>query len=474
MRGLFGRDSLYVLIWGLQVGVAALSIPVTTRLLGRNFGVVTTAFAVMQILVPLCSFSLSTSVQRAYRADGGARDARRTITLMFVTAGITLAIATATRPYWIGLLRLDRNARIAVEYAIVWAALSALTNAGLAFIRSANKLLAFVVVSLIQSVIAVIASVALIVLVRRTPAEFVLGQLLSQAPAAALALAVARPLPIRVRDLPLMRRALGYSAGLVPASLATFLMSSSDRIVIRHDLPIIQASRYGAVYNLAAIPILLLGSLDSIWLPRFFAMAESSTLSTLVASSRDALYQLLIPVILGLSFGLPLVLAVWVPRSYDPAGLYLVVATISVSGFAVVGWSAANRVLLLAGNTRPVGLCMVIAAIFNVAANVVLDPVIGLEGAALSTLLAYVLLHALTLRFAHRARPLRRPPLRLALYCAATVISAAACSAMPASGAFVIVRSATTLVCLAGFAATLRAVVGSGRRRVVSGATSAS
>jgi hypothetical protein len=79
-------------------------------------------------------FSLSTSVQRAYRADDGARDARRTITLMFVTAGITLAIATATRPYWVGLLRLDRNA----------------------FIRSANKLLAFVVVSLIQSVMAVI------------------------------------------------------------------------------------------------------------------------------------------------------------------------------------------------------------------------------------------------------------------------------------------------------------------------------
>jgi hypothetical protein len=78
--------------------------------------------------------------------------------------------------------------------------------------------------------------------------------------------------------------------------------------------------------------------------------------------------------------------------------VYLVVATISVSGFAVVGWSAANRVLLLAGNTRPVGLCMVVAAIFNVAANVVLDPVIGLEGAALATLLAYVLLHALTLR----------------------------------------------------------------------------
>jgi hypothetical protein len=32
MRGLFGRDSLYVLIWGLQVGVAALSVPITTRL----------------------------------------------------------------------------------------------------------------------------------------------------------------------------------------------------------------------------------------------------------------------------------------------------------------------------------------------------------------------------------------------------------------------------------------------------------
>ena len=67
ISGLFGRDSSYVLVWGLQVGVAALSIPVTTRLLGTGFSAVTTSLAVMEILVAVGVFSLPPAVQRNYR-----------------------------------------------------------------------------------------------------------------------------------------------------------------------------------------------------------------------------------------------------------------------------------------------------------------------------------------------------------------------------------------------------------------------
>jgi O-antigen/teichoic acid export membrane protein len=458
MRGLFGRDSIYLVVWALQVGVAALSIPIATRLLGRTYGVVTTAMAVMQILVAISAFSLPIAIQRVYRADGGARDSRRTITLTIVTATITLIVATVTRPYWIGALRLG-SADTAIEYAIIWASLTGITFAGLALLRSENKLLLYTLVSLLQSVVSVVVSILLIVFVHRSATEFVFGQLISQAAAAVLALAATRPLPIRPVDLPLVRRALRYSSGLVPGALAGFVLAASDRLIIRHYLPILQASRYGAVYNIAAIPMLILGILDTVWMPRFFAITDDSLLSKLLADSRDALYRLLIPATLALSFGAPLVLSVWVPPSYHPDGLVLVVVTISIGAFPLAGFIASNRVLLLSDHTGPVGVCMVSAAAFNVAANIVLVPAIGLEGAALATLVAYGLLHLLVLLFARRYRPLKRPSPRLVACCVGAIAVCGASAAIPSTGVFAVVRGVATVACAIVFAAMLRTLI---------------
>jgi O-antigen/teichoic acid export membrane protein len=468
MRGLFGRDSIYLLVWALQVGVAALSIPITTRLLGATFGVVATAMAVMQILVAIAAFSLPTAIQRVYRPGDAARESRRTITLTIVTAVVTAAVATLTRPYWIGLLRLG-GASTAIEYAIIWASLTAMTYAGLALLRSANRLALYAIVSLIQSVVSVVVSVALVVFVHRSATEFVFGQMISQAAAAAVALIATRPLPIRIRDLPLVRKALIYSGALVPGAMAGFVLSASDRLIIRHYLPLLQASRYGAVYNIAAIPVLLLSVLDTVWMPRFFALTDRGPLlSELLADSRDALYRLLIPAVLALSFAAPLVLSVWIPPSYHPAGLSLVVVTISVSAFPAASFMSSNRVLLISGNTGPAGLCMVAGAAFNVAANIVLVPAIGLEGAALATLLAYVLLQALILPFSRRSRTLRRPPLRLVAACTTAAAIATGVTAIPATGAFAVLRALATLGCAIVFAAMLQSLVAPERKNLLS------
>jgi len=65
------------------------------------------------------------------------------------------------------------------------------------------------------------------------------------------------------------------------------------------------------------------------------------------------LYGLLIPAVLALSFSAPLVLSLWLQPKFHPAGLVLVVVTISVGGFPMAGFFAANRVLLISGKTAP-------------------------------------------------------------------------------------------------------------------------
>jgi O-antigen/teichoic acid export membrane protein len=469
MQGLFGRDSIYLLVWGLQVGVAALSIPVTTRLLGAGFSVVTTSLAVLQVLVAIGVFSLPPAVQRNYRETDGGADARRIVTLTIVTATITLVVAMATGPYWSGAVGLG-NFSAVLHYAVIWASLSAVTFSALALLRSRDMLFAYGLVSLMQSVVAVGVGVVLIVFVRRTATEFVLGEMLTQGVAMVLALYLTRPLPIRRRHLKLVRDTLKYSGALVPAAIAGFLLTASDRLIINHDLPQamhLQVARYGAVYNIASVPILLLGLLDTVWLPRFFSLADDTMLSKLLADSRDALYGLLIPAVLALSFSAPLVLSLWLQPRFHPAGLVFVVVTISVGGFPMAGFFAANRVLLISGKTGPVAVCVVTSALVNIALNVVLVPVWGVEGSALSTLVAYMLLHALVVRFARRIRHLRRPPPRRMISCAAAVAVAAVAVAVPSHGLFAVARVLATLASLAVFGVVLQRLISPGKETLL-------
>lgn len=420
MRGLFGRDALYLLVGASQSGLAALSIPVMTRLLGKGYGVVATSIAVMQLLLSIGLLCLHTAVQRNYRAADHGRDARRTVSLAVISSGIFLIAEFATGSLWAPALSLGNFGR-AVQYAVIWAALTAVTWAGLALIRSRNLLRVYALISVIQSFVATLFGVLLVVFVQRTAAEFIFGEMLMQVVAAAIAMAVVRPIMLRRRDLDLARRSLKYSLPLVPAAVSTFLLTTSDRIVIRADLPLLQLARYGAVYNVASIPLLLLGLLDQAWLPRFFAIEDARLRRTLLAESRDALYRILIPVALAFGFGIPLLLAVWVPHDYDAAGLVIVVLTISVGAFPLANFISTNRVLLISGRTIFTALCMAVTAVFNIVANIALVPVLGIEGSALSTLLAFVLLALLSAAAARRIEHLGPPSVKVLAMSAAAV-----------------------------------------------------
>lgn len=459
MRGLFGRDSIYLVVWVLQVGFAALSIPINTRLLGSGgFGTVTTSLAVMQILVALGVFSLPTAVQRSYEQADDDGDARRIVTLSIFTAAITLGVALATGSLWAGVLHAGGFGG-ALEYAVIWASLTAVTYAALALLRSRDQLRGYGIVSLLQSAVAEVFSVLLVVLVHRTAAEFILGELLAQAVALAVALYMTRPLPIRRRHLRMVRDVLRYSGALLPAGIAAFLIVTSDKLIIRAELPVGQIARYGAIYNIAAIPVLILGILDTVWLPRFFAMTDERARAALLADSRDATSALLIPTILALSIGVPLVLLFWVPASFHPRGLWLETVTIAASGFPVASTIASRRVLLITGNTLPAGLSAIAGALVNIALNLALVPVIGIEGSALATLAAYTAMMIAVHVASRRTLVLRRPPVRLTAGCVAAVAVGALSTAAPITVAFAAARVVATLVCMFAFVVLLMRIV---------------
>ena len=410
---LFGRDSVYMVLWGVQVVAAALVTPFLTRLLDvPGFGLVVTANAVMQVLFVLTGLGLYSAIQRKYATD--TEGAFRLLTFSIVAAlGLTV-LADVTGTVWAPLVGFETYGG-ASRLAVLWAGLSAVTNASLALLRSQDRLLAFSTVSMLQSVIAEVTSLLLVALFAPTATMFVLGQVLAQALALALGLALAPPRAVRLRDRDLVTAALVFGLPLVPAVLSTFVLDTSDRLIIQAQLGSAEVARYQVAYNVGAMPMLLLSVLNASWMPRIFSLKASDERAAVIAASRDLLYRLLVPTLVGLVVSAPLLLRIWAPPEYDTDGLLLVNAIVILCAIPCTATLSSTRALMAEGRTGYLAAAQGGAAALNVALNILLLPVLSLVGSAIATALSMIALAVLLVwRERQVTRVIAPPPSLLA------------------------------------------------------------
>ena len=461
MRSLFGQDSVYMLLWVLQLLGAAALTPLMTRLMNpHEFGGVAASNAAMQVLFVLAGLGLQTAIQRQYARESGPDEASRLLTMSILLAVLVTVVAYVTAGLWGRPLGFGPHMQ-ALRLALLWAGTAAVTNSALGLLRSQERLLAFSAVSLIQSVVAEATSLVLLVTLRPTAEMFVLGQLLAQLAAVALSLALTRPAPLRRRDQRLAAMGLAFALPLVPAVLGTFVLGAGDRLIVQANLGIEAVARYQVCYNIGSAPMLLLSVLHTAWLPRFFALENGGERAVVLQTSREALYQLLAPVIVGLSLGAPLVLSVWAPKAYRTNELLLMTAVIIISAVPYTAGLCAIRRLLLDGRTTAIAVGTVVAAGVNVLLNLALVPVAGLLGSAVATLLAYGLLHLLLLQRVATPHGWRRWHIGTAsgtVRCLTGMAAALLAAEIPASGNYLAVRAVLAVACLAWFVFVLHQI----------------
>jgi O-antigen/teichoic acid export membrane protein len=464
LRGLFGRDSLYMLIWGIQIVGAALVTPIVTRVMDTaEFGGVAAAYAVMQVTFVVAGLGLSTAIQRQYAGSDGPARARRLLSLALAAALLVIVVLDTTGSLWSAQLGFG-SYEGAVRLAVIWAGISAVTNSALALLRSMDRLLVFSCVSLLQSVAAEAASLGLVTTVSPTATMFVLGQLAAQTLALGLALLYLRPALLRRTHSALVRTSLAYGLPLVPAVLSTFVLSAADRFIVQDQLGPSELARYQIAYNIGSMPLLLIGVLSNAWLPRIFALERTRERAAVLAASRDSLYALLIPVVLGLSIGSPLMLRIWAPERYRPDELLLVTALVIVAVLPYTAGMTATRALLAQGHTRWIAGMTLVAAVANVLLNLILVPRYELVGSALATLLAYLLLQRLLVLRPRAVAPI--PPTSRTRVLALTGVALAAllASELPTSGLGMVLRSVAVLATVAWFAWQMSSITTAGAR----------
>ncbi|MCJ7515973.1 MAG: polysaccharide biosynthesis C-terminal domain-containing protein [Dehalococcoidia bacterium] len=193
-------------------------------------------------------------------------------------------------------------------------------------------------------------------------------------------------------SIPVIKSYLTISLPLVPAWLCWWTYSLSCRYIIGYFLGVEAVGVYAAAYVLATVIEFLFNPLIVVLLPATAYLYENNKIQDVKTHLKYSfkLYLLFaIPCVLGISILAKPLLATATTAEFT-AG-FLVVPIIALAEIFMGCGSIIMTVPLLLKRTRTILLIEGISAATNVAMNIVLVPLIGILGAAVSTLVAFIL-----------------------------------------------------------------------------------
>jgi O-antigen/teichoic acid export membrane protein len=392
--------------------------------------------------------------QKVFAGTDGDRRSRGVLAISAVLAVAASLVLALAAPAWGPAVGLDRvlDARLAA----LWAACFALTMTSLAMLRSRDKLRMVIFVAALQSVGAQAAGVLLLYWWAPTVTSYLSGLIIGQGAAALIGLLALRPVWSALAAIRRYGPIFLFSLPMVPQQLSGYILGLGDRVVIRHDLGSAAVGRYSVAYNVGSLGFILLVFLGWAWMPRIYAVADRVARSRLLASSRDMMNLLLIPVVCGLAAGAPLVLEVWVPQSFHPAELTPIVAIIAICTFPFGQFQANLRALMSEGRTGRAAVATLVAAAVNIGLNVVMVPFLGITGSAIATVLSYALCARLIRPPVSSGLQVPGASVLLRTLIGGAVVVTLALGVLPTSPVWLSIRLAMSALALLAFALLLR------------------
>jgi O-antigen/teichoic acid export membrane protein len=197
-----------------------------------------------------------------------------------------------------------------------------------------------------------------------------------------------------------MKRLTTYALPLIPASLSMWALRLADRPLIEHFVGLQAAGIYDVGYKVASLLMVAITPFTLAWPPFAFAHMKDPDAPDLY---RDVLTAMAtVCTLLGIGiFALRRELVLLF-------GSIKYVGAVSVVGWVVVGQIALALYLILSigpritKRTNQIAAVCAIAAVMNIALNILLLPRFGIVGAAFATMIAYVILAALVYAFGRR------------------------------------------------------------------------
>lgn len=453
---LFGRGMLYVVVWSSQLVISTLISPVLAYLLGPgDFGSLASGLAIFQVVSVVAVLGLDQALVLQRAEDGHSRSARGLIAVGTVLAVVICTAAAASSPLWREFLGFRGDGTLVLA-AVVWAAPAAVVQMCLALLLAEDRLRPFVIVSIVSGAGGQVAGIVAILVFAIDPVVYLGGCIVAQLAATVIAAVAIRPRLGGLRETRIARRAVRLGIPLAVGGLAYFVLNAGDRLVIQAIAGADEVGRYQVAYVVGSVMILLLTFVSASWTPRFAAIRNAVERWTVACRSRDDLYRILIPAILGVTLASPVLLRLVAPSSFRPESLRVVVFVVALAALPQVSSVVTGRLLLVQRRGVVLGGITGIVALLNIGLNILLVPVWGIAGAAAATFVAYALMSFLQLRSLPREPRWLRPPARLIVGAGLAISVAGTSLFLPQTTVWNAALLVAALACLPWFLRQLR------------------
>lgn len=407
---LSGHTLIY-LVGSLGAKLAAfLLLPLFTPLLTRSeYGILEMTDSTIALLLQLTGFQLDAALTRAYLGtDDGDRRRRIVSTAFLAVIGLTtlaaLPLALLARP--LAELLLDDPSQAApLRYAALILVAIVVAEVPLAVLKAERRSVEATGWQLVRLVVELVLKIVFVVSCGFGVAGVLAGQAIA---GVAFLLGIAAWLVMRFGcafDRGEFLAMAKYSAPMVFAGLCQFALHSSDRYLFRAFSNLDELGLYGVAYKLGYAPTgVLLGAFLLVWYPYVFSLRDPEERRRLIARASEFVPSLLVLATLPLVLLAPELVAWLTDEKFHAAW-----RSVPVVAFAYGFWALFQMLqtpFYVHGKTARTPRITLIAIAVNVCANIVLLPRLGGFGAALSTVLAMIVLCFVARREAERIEPI--------------------------------------------------------------------
>lgn len=390
---LAGHSVVYLLGTALQGLGVLLVLPFVTRLLGPvEYGKVATALVVVQMVGTIAAAGLPQVILREYhRGDDGPTAGRALAGTMAL-----LALALAVIGLLLGGVLAAAGWVEFRQWALVVVASAALTTvvSGQTLSRARFKPLQFLLLAVASTVVAHLAGLLVAAQVGRTSSVYLTAYTAALVAAAALALAVGRPLlPTAARER--VRGGVRLAAPLLPQAVAMLGLLMGDVLLANRLLGNAAAGSYQVALQLGNIPFVLAVALFNAWGPLVLSRPQGDRWEW---TSRTGTALVAVVVVgAGLVAGVaPLLARLVAGPGFDLDAISSAVSVLSVVAGVYMTYQGSSLAVLDSERTSRLALAAVVALIVLVGSAVLVAPSLGIVGIALAKAAGYGTLMVVT------------------------------------------------------------------------------
>lgn len=196
-----------------------------------------------------------------------------------------------------------------------------------------------------------------------------------------------------------IKKYISFSIPLLPSNFSNWIINSSDRYIITIFLGTAFVGYYAPGYTVGSF-ILMFATPLSFLLPpvlsKYYDEKNIDQVKKILKYSMKYYLLITIPSVFGLSILSKSILVILTTSEIASVG-YLITPFTAVSYLLYGLQGIIGNILIINNKTKIAGLAMSVSAIVNLSLNLLLIPVIGINGAALTTLIAFLINFIITI-----------------------------------------------------------------------------